>query len=782
MLRSHWYGAVFLVLGLIGLAWGQASNTGSTSTSEKPKDRFITVKELEKPSLRCKVLKTWTEPDGSKAYLVQSITTLEKITIIEAGPLTTTQQGGAAVKAVSTRIFHWGKEGTPPEGTPTPPSNALVLGQPLTEPMTTPPSAGTSKPATPTTTATKTTTPPASTISKSGTMPTPPAPVVSKPTLPTPPAPLKSASPAPTSQVAAKPPTPPTPESMWPPAFATGSKTNTEDKDSAKSLAGKPLPPIPVVKKPEATPARPVETKVAIKPLPPSADVVPEVKMPASGTATSKMPPAKSAASMPSTTVATNPSSYENSPSPRPTIINQRTKDKPEIKAGPVVMSPLSEAKDSSRAVARMPADVPPSSKDIADSKPVASSETVKSSEWRQSWGKTETAKPTTVAKTDKPATSTPLPSPWPTTNVKQPDPLQAPDSYRKVGLEEKETKKTVAKPKEESSKPTPPAVTDLSWENNSSKPVPGVVSPLTQGSMGIKEEKIMPRPVASTVEKTEEKKSVVAKVIEAPKKDTPPAPLPPIQSSVPLGMGSVAAAMSPELEETPSAAMPGKGTPVAVADPRGNAFMATQPGISPPTMMSDRGAPPGMANAFTPSGSARPIPADFGSPGPVANAFTPGSINDRRQPNYPQGQVVAVNPTMAVPPRLPVASSASLGNEHASLPQLLSTLKDSLYPYQREWAAEKLATLDWHKESRIVDSLTWAAHEDPAPTVRAACVHCLAQMRLNTMPVVSVLQSLQRDNDPRVRHEVEQALAALGVPAQPGNLPIQPASMPVPK
>jgi hypothetical protein len=188
------------------------------------------------------------------------------------------------------------------------------------------------------------------------------------------------------------------------------------------------------------------------------------------------------------------------------------------------------------------------------------------------------------------------------------------------------------------------------------------------------------------------------------------------------------------------------------------------------------------MANAFTPSGSARPIPADFGSPGPVANAFTPGSINDRRQPNYPQGQVVAVNPTMAVPPRLPVASSASLGNEHASLPQLLSTLKDSLYPSQREWAAEKLATLDWHKESRIVDSLTRAAHEDPAPTVRAACVHCLAQMRLNTMPVVSVLQSLQRDNDPRVRHEVEQALAALGVPAQPGNLPIQPASMPVPK
>src|SRR5581483_913522 len=148
MLRSHWFGAVFLVLALIGLAWGQASNTTNTPASEKPKDRFITVKELEKPNLRCKVLKTWTESDGSKAYLVQSITTLEKITIVEAGPLTTTQQGGAAVKAVSTRIFHWGKEGTPPEGTPTPPSNALVLGQPLTEPMTTPPSAGTSKPAT----------------------------------------------------------------------------------------------------------------------------------------------------------------------------------------------------------------------------------------------------------------------------------------------------------------------------------------------------------------------------------------------------------------------------------------------------------------------------------------------------------------------------------------------------------------------------------------------------------------------------------------------------------
>src|SRR5262249_46515467 len=100
-------------------------------------------------------------------------------------------------------------------------------------------------------------------------------------------------------------------------------------------------------------------------------------------------------------------------------------------------------------------------------------------------------------------------------------------------------------------------------------------------------------------------------------------------------------------------------------------------------------------------------------------------------------------------------------------------------YPSQREWAAEKLAAMDWRNEPRIVDCLTKAAHEDPAPTVRAGCVRCLAQMRLNTMPVVSVIQSLQRDSDPRVRHEVEQALAVLGLPSQPGDMNVQPAPMP---
>ena len=56
----------------------------------------------------------------------------------------------------------------------------------------------------------------------------------------------------------------------------------------------------------------------------------------------------------------------------------------------------------------------------------------------------------------------------------------------------------------------------------------------------------------------------------------------------------------------------------------------------------------------------------------------------------------------------------------------------------------------DWRGEPRIVDALTRAAQEDPAPSVRAGCVHCLAQMRLNTFPVVSVIQSLKGDGDPR--------------------------------
>jgi hypothetical protein len=91
-----------------------------------------------------------------------------------------------------------------------------------------------------------------------------------------------------------------------------------------------------------------------------------------------------------------------------------------------------------------------------------------------------------------------------------------------------------------------------------------------------------------------------------------------------------------------------------------------------------------------------------------------------------------------------------------------LRVLKDSIYPSQREWAAEQVSACDWRKNETVVDALVAAAKEDPAATVRAGCVRCLTKMRVNTVPVVVAIQGLKADADPRVRTEVDEALYTL--------------------
>jgi hypothetical protein len=96
------------------------------------------------------------------------------------------------------------------------------------------------------------------------------------------------------------------------------------------------------------------------------------------------------------------------------------------------------------------------------------------------------------------------------------------------------------------------------------------------------------------------------------------------------------------------------------------------------------------------------------------------------------------------------------------NIQQMQTVLHDSLYPSQREWAAQSLATVDWRNNPQVVEALIRGAKDDPAATVRAACVHCLGKMHVNTVPVVNTVQGLKSDSDPRVRTAVEEALASL--------------------
>jgi hypothetical protein len=102
---------------------------------------------------------------------------------------------------------------------------------------------------------------------------------------------------------------------------------------------------------------------------------------------------------------------------------------------------------------------------------------------------------------------------------------------------------------------------------------------------------------------------------------------------------------------------------------------------------------------------------------------------------------------------------------------RLQMTLRDSLLPSQREMAAELLTGLDSQRDPTILPALLQAVHEDPAGTVRAACIHALAKIRVNTPEVVDALMSLDKDPDLRVRHEAHEALISLGlIKPEPDN------------
>jgi hypothetical protein len=113
---------------------------------------------------------------------------------------------------------------------------------------------------------------------------------------------------------------------------------------------------------------------------------------------------------------------------------------------------------------------------------------------------------------------------------------------------------------------------------------------------------------------------------------------------------------------------------------------------------------------------------------------------------------------------------------------QMLVALRDSLYPSQREWAVAGLATFEWHAHPEVVQALLSAGRQDPAATVRAACVHHLARMNVNTMPVMELVQKSRADADPRVRLEADRALSAMQPAATPMRSTVEPAASWSPK
>ena len=74
-------------------------------------------------------------------------------------------------------------------------------------------------------------------------------------------------------------------------------------------------------------------------------------------------------------------------------------------------------------------------------------------------------------------------------------------------------------------------------------------------------------------------------------------------------------------------------------------------------------------------------------------------------------------------------------------------------------WAARALAGTDCRTNPEVIEALITAAHKDPAPTVRAECVRTLVTTGTGLIRLDELFQELRRDQDPRVREAVDQAL-----------------------
>ena len=88
-----------------------------------------------------------------------------------------------------------------------------------------------------------------------------------------------------------------------------------------------------------------------------------------------------------------------------------------------------------------------------------------------------------------------------------------------------------------------------------------------------------------------------------------------------------------------------------------------------------------------------------------------------------------------------------------------MALLTNSIYPSEREWAAESLAKGADQTSPLVVQALFKSAKDDPAATVRAACIRHLGGMSASNPQIGAALYRFRSDSDPVVQKEVEQVL-----------------------
>jgi hypothetical protein len=414
------------------------------------------------------------------------------------------------------------------------------------------------------------------------------------------------------------------------------------------------------------------------------------------------------------------------------------------------------------------------------------SGETPQPGDWRQSWGKT-TASKTAAAKTNdtsKPSagsTTKTAAADLPQHNKERPDPLDDPAAYRSPSGHA-DDKAGAHADKWTAAAPTPPRPPSEVLPRpsvpfqDSGVPAPTARMPAgTQSVTAAGSAPYLPVPVVTVPDVRHPPYGPRVQVPQAPEPNrglmanafmTPPPP--PSDSERGSGMPANAFTDPPPPPQQGMAGAFGSSVPYMM--PPGYGPMG--PGLVPPGY----GYPPGTYAMGPYGGMGQGMYPQAGYPVPRAPMHPPAYLPPPagsaapgyQQAAYPSGQ----GPSFAQGGGYQVAQAQRhvtdmddpyQANPNLTPAQLVFKLKESLYPSQREWAAEKLSGLDGRKNGEVVPALVQGAREDPAPSVRAGCVRALARLKVNSMPVVEALRAMRSDSDARVQHEVAEALATLG-------------------
>jgi hypothetical protein len=234
--------------------------------------------------------------------------------------------------------------------------------------------------------------------------------------------------------------------------------------------------------------------------------------------------------------------------------------------------------------------------------------------------------------------------------------------------------------------------------------------------------------------------------------------------TSAPIPPSPAAPEAKQDSSYCPAAAAPSPSSPPASEAKKESSYC---PATAAPSPSSPAASQAKKESSYCPAGANLKLTAPMATAG---SSYCPATSSPRtpaelacegKSCHAPLEQVSQKSGDQSNPPPAAQPQDEAIVNHH----QMLSLLKESIYPEQRAWAAENMSSFNWHLSPEIADGLISTACKDTVGSVRTACIRCMVRMNINTPAAWDALTTLKTDTDTQVRSEAEKALAKVSRP-----------------